>query len=251
MIIEYHRPSQIDEAIRLLERKTPPTIPLGGGNVVSKYHKEDIAVVDLQELGMSFIDESTDEIKIGCTTTLQNLFEKFSDHLAFKQAIKIDATRNRRQTSTIGGFLKCSDGRSAFLTLLLSMDPKIKWLPKGNIVSLGNWLPQREQWKDGVLISEVSWQKDLQVVFESVGRTPLDKPIVCCAIAKWPSGRIRVAVGGLGKIPLIALDGDTEDDIQLAIKNILHNATDQWATAEYRIEVGSKLGERLFEQIKK
>lgn len=35
MILEYHRPKTIDEALALLERDNPRTVPLGGGTTLS------------------------------------------------------------------------------------------------------------------------------------------------------------------------------------------------------------------------
>lgn len=249
MIIEYYRPKQIDEALKLLQRDNPKTLPLGGGNVLSKGYEEDIAVVDLQDLGMNEIHDQNGEWIIGSTTTIQMVYEQFRENEAFQNSVRIDMSRNSRQTGTFGGFLQCVDGRSALLTLLLAVDAKIKWLPQGQIISLGDWLPQRDTWNEGKLISEISWGKNSTVLFDSIGRSPVDKPIVCCAIARWPSGRLRVAAGGFGKIPQLAMDGDLQDDIGLAIKNIYHQADDQWASAEYRKEAGAKLSERLLRQI--
>ena len=36
MIIEYHRPETIDEALDLLARSQPATVPLGGGTVLNQ-----------------------------------------------------------------------------------------------------------------------------------------------------------------------------------------------------------------------
>ncbi len=37
MIIEYHRPETLEQALALLSRKNPPTLPLGGGSYLSRH----------------------------------------------------------------------------------------------------------------------------------------------------------------------------------------------------------------------
>lgn len=249
MIVEYNRPDTIDTALLLLERKEPRTMVLGGGNFVTKYDQEDIAVVDLQKLGLNQINLLNNEWLVGSTATLQQMLTSFSDFHDLCEAIKIDATRNIRQTATIGGYVHCADGRAALLTCLLALDCQITWLPGDIAIKLGDWLPQRGKWNQCKLIKQISWTRDVLLKFESVGRTPYDKPIICCAVAKWPSGRIRIAVGGFGKIPSIVLDGDQKDDLDLAIKNVCQNAEDQWGSAKYRQEACTRLGKRLLSEI--
>ena len=50
MITAYHRPGSLDEALKLLSRRSPVTVPLGGGTVLSHQRGEGIEVVDLQQV---------------------------------------------------------------------------------------------------------------------------------------------------------------------------------------------------------
>ena len=52
MILEYHRPKTVKEALQLLNRSTPLTRPLAGGTVLNQPGQEAMAVVDLQSLGL-------------------------------------------------------------------------------------------------------------------------------------------------------------------------------------------------------
>jgi CO/xanthine dehydrogenase FAD-binding subunit len=56
MILEYHRPQALDQALALLSRETPRTIPLGGGTVISQMAGPGVAVVDLQSLGLNTLE---------------------------------------------------------------------------------------------------------------------------------------------------------------------------------------------------
>jgi CO/xanthine dehydrogenase FAD-binding subunit len=249
MIVEYLRPKSIDEALRLLVRKEPKTIPLGGGSVITRTTSSPVSVVDLQNLGLSSISKNNGNIVIGATATLTEI-ERFIGSNDFDEAVQVQAGKNLRNSGTIAGLLCTADGRSPLLTLLLGLDAKITWEPGNMEVSIGNWLPQRKSWQGGVLITSLSLP-DVKYRFASIGRSPKDQPILCCALAKWPGERLRVAMGGYGMIPIVVLDGNTSDDIEVAVRNALNDANDQWATAEYRMEAGSKLCKRMLQELLK
>jgi len=243
MIVEYLRPKTMDEVLKLLERKEPKTLPLGGGTIVAKSAGDPVVVVDLQELGLNSISKEKSEIVIGATATLSEV-EKFIHNSDFSEAVQIQAGKNLRNTGTIAGMICTADGRSPLLTLLLGLDAKLIWEPGKKEISLGNWLPQRKSWVDGKLIASISLS-DSKYRFASIGRSPKDQPILCCVLAKWPGNRLRVAIGGFGTIPTLVLDGNVNDDIETAVKNALHDADDLWASADYRMEAGSRLCLRL------
>lgn len=243
MIIEYLRPKNIEEAISLLKRQAPITLPLGGGDALSKYQVEPVAVVDLQALGLNKILRENGKIEIGATATLAEI-DSFLQNDVFSTVLRIQAGKNQRNSSTIAGLVKVSHGRSPFLTLLLALDAQLQWQPGEKLISLGNWLPVRHDWHEAVLMSKVILP-DVEVRFDSVARTPKDRPIVAVAIARWPSGRMRVAVGGFGPIPGLALDGTDRDDVEQAVDQAFAYSNDQWASSSYRREAGRKLASRL------
>lgn len=243
MIIEYLRPNNMDEAISLLQRQAPITLPLGGGDALSKYQEEPVSVVDLQSLGLNKILHENGKIEIGATATLTEI-DSFLHNDVFATVLRIQAGKNQRNTSTIAGMVKVSHGRSPFLTLLLAMDAQLQWQPGEKMISLGNWLPIRHDWHEAVLMSKVIIP-DIAIRFDSVARTPKDRPIVAVAMARWPSGRMRVAVGGFGPIPVLALDGTDRDDVEQAVDQAFAYSNDQWASSSYRREVGKKLASRL------
>jgi CO/xanthine dehydrogenase FAD-binding subunit len=245
MIVEYHRPETLGDALALLSRPQPATLPLGGGTVLSQSGAEKYAVVDLQALGLSAIERQGNTLRIGATATLQQVFESKAVPEALRSAAHREASLNLRKMATLAGALVCADGRSTLATLLLAMDAKLKWLPGEQEVSLGDWMPLRETRKPGKLIVEISMPAAAQAEFETVARTPDDLPLVIVAAAKWPSGRTRVAVGGFGATPALAMDGTEPGGAADAVANALSQAQDAWASAEYRREVGIILVNRL------
>ena len=73
----------------------------------------------------------------------------------------------------------------------------------------------------------------------------MDQPIILVAAYRWPSGRVRVTVGGFGAAPLLTLDGPNGDGAALAVQVACQQADDEWASGEYRSQVARQLAERI------
>ncbi len=247
MITAYHRPQTLDEAITLLTQ--PNTLPLGGGTLLSKPTTDSVQAVDLQLLGLDSLTKSGNSLELGATLTLQALLESEHCPEALKSALKLEAPINIRNSATVAGTLVACDGRSTFASMLLAMDAKIIVSSKQKAeetINIGDFLPLREQVR-GKLITKVIIPTNVKLAFESVARTPSDKPIVCAALAQWNSGRTRLALGGYGKSPMLAMDGTESEGVEAAAKNAFHEAADEWASAEYRMDVASTLAKRCLE----
>jgi CO/xanthine dehydrogenase FAD-binding subunit len=249
MILAYHRPRTLEEALRLIGRPSPRTLPLGGGTLLSRATAESIEVVDLQALGLGNIRKSGKELEIGATATLAALAGSQQALPALKTAIGLEAPLNLRNAGTVAGALVSADGRSTFAAALLALDAKLTLQPNDEEILLGNCLPLREQTLRGKLITSVSIPLQVKFSFDYISRTPADKPIACVALAQWPSGRTRVAVGGYGKSPLLAMDGTESEGIETAARNAFHEADDEWGSAEYRMDVAATLARRCMQAI--
>jgi CO/xanthine dehydrogenase FAD-binding subunit len=241
MIVEYHRPKTLQEAIELLERSDPLTIPLAGGTVVNQPSQDPIAVVDLQALGLDTIKEEGNTLSFGAMATLQGLlvFDRLPATLG--RAIGHEATYNLRQVATVAGTLVAADGRSPFTTVMLSLDAQLTLLPDEEVINLGDLLPLRGERLQGKLITQVSVPRNVALAYEYVARTPADLPIVCVGLAQWPSGRTRLALGGYGQAPLLAFDGPEAAGVETAASEAYIQAGDEWGSAEYRSEMAGLL----------
>jgi CO/xanthine dehydrogenase FAD-binding subunit len=263
MITGYHRPKTLDEALSLLTH--PNRTPLGGGTLLANLETDPVEAVDLQSLNLDSVEKQGNSLKIGATVTLQALLISDVCPDALRSAIKLEAPLNLRNAATVAGTLVSCDGRSTFVSALLALDAKLEQmkLSDSKIVSrtsnLGDFLPLRDL--QGWLITSILIPLNTKLAFEYVSRTPADKPIVCAALAKWNSGRTRLAVGGYGKSPLLAMDGTEADgtdassadsmlrSAEAAARNAFHEATDEWASAGYRMDVAATLARRCLERI--
>ncbi len=243
MITEYHRPATLEQALKLIRRKKPETRPLGGGTMLAAPAAGAVAAVDLQELNLGKISLKGRNLHIGATTTLQALMDTAGLPVALGAAIRHEATYTLRQTATVAGSLVAADGRSPFAITMLALDAQLELQPKDETLGYGDLLALRAQLQ-GKLITKIIINSAVLLNYEYVARTPADLPIVALALARWPSGRTRLAVGGWGAAPKLAMDGKGSGGIETAIENALSDAGDQWATVDYRLGVAGALAQR-------
>ncbi len=253
MITEYHRPQKLDEALQLLARRQPVTFPLGGGTTLNRPSDEPVAVVDLQALGLDEIQPRGNLLDLGATARLEQLLQTPALPPALDKAIRHEASYNLRQVGTVAGTLVASDGRSPFATAMLALDATLSLLHAHDenptrseeMIALGDLLPMRAARLQGRLITRVTIPINASLAYEYVARTPADRPIVCVAVARWPSGRTRITLGGFGAVALLALDGPEPGGAETAVQDAFSQAGDQWASAAYRQAAATALIQRI------
>lgn len=254
MITAYYRPKTLQEAFDLLANQMITTIPLGGGTAINRLSTKSIAVVDLQDLGLNGIRKRGHLLDLGATVTLQALLDSPEMPEACKEVIRAEASHNLRQVATLAGTLVAADGRSPLATAMLALDSTITIYPgkegrEQEIIDLGDLLPFREEYLSGRLITQVTIPLNARIAYQSVSRTPADRPIVCAAVVSWRSGRSRVTLGGFGQAPLLVMDGPEMGGEVVAAQNSFSQAGDEWASAEYRQEMAGILVKRCVESI--
>ena len=249
MISKYFRPKELSEALDLLADDQIRAIPLGGGTALDHYSAKPVAVVDLQELGLNYLRARGSLLEIGATVTLQKLLDHDPLQDALKAAVRREASYNLRQMATVAGALVSADGRSSFATAMLALDSTLVLQPDEQKVSLGDLLAIRKGSLEGKLITRIELSMNVRLATQSVARTPADLPIVIVAVGLWPSGRTRIALGGFGSAPVLAMDGPEKDGMEAAARNAYSNAGDQWASDEYRREMAELLVRRCFTEL--
>lgn len=248
MITAYHRPKSIDEALKLLSNSA--VFPLAGGTRLSHIKDASVEVVDLQDLGLDTLKKSGNSLEIGATVTLKQLHKSGHVNAPLKTAIEQEAPLNVRNAATVAGTLVSANGRSTFTTAMLALNAILTFNGRVDATqSLGEYLPLRHANLPGKLITAITIPNNTELAFDIVSRTPSDKPIICAVLAAWPSGRMRLVLGGFGSSPLLAMDGTESDDLEIAARNAFHEAADEWSSAEYRMDVAATLARRCKERI--
>ncbi len=103
MITQYHRPRTLEEALALLAQ--PNTAPLGGGTWLNSPNApaHDVAVVDLQALGLTHIRKHGHTLEIDACVTLEALRENPHTPPALQQAIALEAPQSLAHWSPAAG----------------------------------------------------------------------------------------------------------------------------------------------------
>ena len=251
MILEYHRPQTIADALALLARPEPPTFPLAGGTVLNRPTAEAFAVVDLQALGLDAIRRRGAFLEVGATAKLEALLQFLvaSGGLLpdLATALRLELPLNLRQAASAAGTLLSANGRSLFSAACLALDTHLTLLPGEERASLD----MQAGSLSGRLVSQVWLPLDARLACETVRRTPADFPLVSACVAAWPSGRARLVVGGFGSRPRLVLDGVgvTPEEAAQAARNACQEAGDDFASAEYRAEMAALLSQRGWQRV--
>ena len=252
MIVEYHRPESTKEMIDLLSREDPRTLVLGGGLYINEVVKDQIAVADIQDLGLNSIKTKGKDYLIGAGATLQRLVEETQLPSALIESIKHQETYNRRQVATLAGTVIAADGRSPITAVLMALDAALEMVGKNKDpekIRLGDFLPLRDEKLKGKLVTRIIIPSQTQVAYHYSARSPADRPIVAAAVSQWPSGRTRISLAGFGNQPVLVLDGPDADGAESAARDAYSKAGDQWASAEYRADAAAALVLRCLNQI--
>jgi CO/xanthine dehydrogenase FAD-binding subunit len=252
MIVEYHRPDTLEEALSLLSRKDTKTVVIGGGLYINEIDQDPLAVVDLQHLELSKIAVKGKKIHLGGSAVLQTILDHEQMPKALKDAISHQETYNRRQVATLAGSIVVGNGRSSIVSVFLALDADILFQEKkkqSDQLKLGDFLPVRKEFIQGKVITEIILPKQILSAYNYVARTPADLPIVAAAAAKWPSGRTRIVLAGYGDQPKMVFDGPDSEGAEIAARDAYSEAGDQWASAEYRSDVAAALVVRCLSEL--
>jgi len=245
MIIEYHRPQTMDQALQLLARPNPRTYPLGGGSWLSRKRDEDFAVIDLQSLGLDEVQAEGGWLSLGATARLQKLVEVQATPAWLKEVCTRETRRNLREMSSIAGTLVGADGRSPIAMAMLAANASIQTLPGGAEMSAQDFFASRKSAGSLRLITRVRLDLIAEVKCEFVARSPVDTPVMGVALAVWPEKRMRIVVGGFGDAPMLAYEGVDTSQAKAALHTALQASGDAWASADYRQAAALAILERL------
>lgn len=243
MIIEYHRPANLGSAMELLKRPSPETLPLAGGTSLLLQKKDDVAVIDVQDLMLNTIHHQSDRQIIGAAVTLQQLVDEESLPDSLRKAARAEASFNNRQVATIGGTIASAGGRSPLLTVLLTANAEIVLAGQEKPLLVGEMLPLRGTVLHRQLITEVVLQKNMRFTYHKIAKTPDDVPLILVGVAKWTGGRTRIVIGGPFSTPKLAMDGTSDTGADIAAANLL---TDQ---QPYLREMAGILVKRCLQQL--
>ena len=268
MILAYHRPETLEEALLLVDRAQPLTLPLGGGRILSRPDGlratpllpagQDFEVVDIQNLGLDRLEYGTKSLAAGAAVRLADLAASLDGAASpaaaeLSRIIRYEFNPNQAASATAAGALVSAAGGSPYAAAMLALEAtcELAGTAGSQSVPVSDLLALRREVLLRRLVTRVVIPLGSALAFEVVARTPADRPLVYAVVARWASGRTRVTIGGWGPAPIMVLDGPESGGAAVVARQAAMNAADEWASAGYRSEMAAVLVDRCLGRLEK
>lgn len=245
-IKNYKKVDSLEEAWELNQKRTNRII---GGMLWIKMSDANVqTAIDLSGLGLNQIEETENEFRIGCMTSLRQmeLHEGLNQYTegAVKEAFRHIVGVQFRNLATVGGSLFGRFGFSDVLALLLVLDCNVE-LYKGGIVPVQEFAKLKRD--NDILVRVIIKKTPVHVCYQSVRNTVTDFPTLNLAAAVL-NGKVRISIGARpGKAMLFEDEAGllngltegkvTEDEIRTFVKEIkekLPTGSNMRGSSEYR-----------------
>ena len=126
-ITAYHRPSSLEEALALLGRSEVRAVPIAGGTtLVASATDVFQEVVDLQAVGLDAIEGSTEGLRIGAMTRLQDIVDDERVPELLRAATQREGPNTFRNAGTLGGTIVEANWESELLAALLVLECELR-----------------------------------------------------------------------------------------------------------------------------
>ena len=238
LVIAYHRPSNLDEALDLLS--SPERVALGGGTTLNADRDpSDLEAVDLQSLGLDAITAAGDgRVRVGATATLDAVrrCELLPDSL--RETAGLEQPSTLRTLATVGGLVARASAESLLLAGLLAHDAQVELAGPAFGCSLAELLAAGLP--RGSLITAVTVDPSGRTATARTGRTPADVPIVA-AYGRRIEGFVAMALTGVSNHPVLV---DVYDPTAG-----LEPAGDFRGGRGYRLHLAATLTARVMEEL--
>ena len=253
-IKQYVKAESLEQAYELNQKKTNRII---GGMLWLKMSTAQIqTAIDLSGLGLNQIEETEEEFRIGCMTTLRELecHERLNQWCegAVKDAVSDIVGVQFRNLATIGGSIFGRYGFSDVLTCFLALDTEVE-LYKGGIISLEEFAKMERD--NDILVRVIVKKTPGKGSYQSHRNTKTDFPVLAVAADRY-GDELKVAVGARPMkavclhIPAEQLDACT--DLKKFAKELATQVpmgSNMRGSAAYRTHLAEVLIRRALEKI--
>ena len=193
-LMELVQPQSLEEAYEIL-MKRKNNIVIGGSAFLRMGEKRIGTGIDLSNLNLNLIEETSDYIKIGAMTTLRDLevspiLNKYFNGV-IGNCVKDIIGVQFRNVVTVGASVFSKYGFSDLIVALLSLDTEVE-LYKGGRVKLEEFLNQKYE-KD-ILVKVHIKKNNSKSIYKCMRNSRSDYPILNLAISK-DDNNFKICVG--------------------------------------------------------
>jgi len=192
-IQKYVRAQSLEEAYALNQSRRNRIV--GGMLWMKMAHYDADTAIDLCDLGLSAMEETSEAFSIGAMATLRDLEMHASlnayTNNAVRNAVKDIVGVQMRNMATVGGSLWSRFGFSDVLTVFLSMDSYVE-LYKGGIIPLEQFSKMKAD--NDILLRLIVKKTPGRFVYTAMRNQRTDFPVLACAVSEM-GGEVRAVIG--------------------------------------------------------
>lgn len=208
---EYRRAATLEEAWQMNQKRS--NLLIGGMLWVKMGHRNAGTVIDLSELGLDQIEETPEEFRIGCMTTLRQLEEHEGLNAytngAIRESVRHIVGVQFRNSATVGGSIFGRFGFSDVLTMMLAMDSYVE-LYKGGILPMSEFVDLKRD-RD-ILVRVIIKKKEGRFAYQSMRNAKTDFPVLAVAAAHM-DGKLYLSIGAR-PMRAVRLEIDAQSPVQ-------------------------------------
>ena len=236
-IQNYKKVESLEEAYELNQKKANRIV--GGMMWMRMGDNRMNTAIDMSGLGLDKIEESDEEFKIGCMTTLRQLevhegFNEYTDGCA-KEALRHIVGVQFRNLATVGGSIY-----------------------KGGIVPLTEYADRN--YDRDIVVNIIVKKRPVNMFYEAVRITETDLPVLTCAGVKFKdTGVCNICIGARPGRAIVVKDTDgilagginekSVEEFSTFVKTNVPTAGNMRGSAEYRSHLAGVLAGRALQNI--
>ena len=255
-IQNYKKVESLEEAYELNQKKANRIV--GGMMWMRMGDNRMNTAIDMSGLGLDKIEESDEEFKIGCMTTLRQLevhesFNEYTDGCA-KEALRHIVGVQFRNLATVGGSIFGRYGFSDVLTMFLAMDSYVE-LYKGGIIPMKEFSQMKKD-RD-ILVRIIVKKVPMHTVYLSQRNSATDFPVLTCAVGL-EEKKVRIVIGARPQKAML-IEKELESSFKFKVEEVealaeevqklVPTGSNMRASAEYRSHLVKVLTKRALVQV--
>lgn len=208
---EYRKAATLEEAWQMNQKRS--NLLIGGMLWVKMGQRNAGTVIDLSGLGLDQIEETPEEFRIGCMTTLRQIEEHeglntYTDG-AIRESVRHIVGVQFRNSATVGGSIFGRFGFSDVLAMMLAMDSYVE-LYKGGILPMSEFADLKRD-RD-ILVRVIIKKKEGRFAYQSMRNAKTDFPVLAVAAAHM-DGKLYLSIGAR-PMRAVRLEIDAQSPIQ-------------------------------------
>ena len=251
---DYVKVEDLDEAYELCQKRS--SLIVGGMAWLKMSSVTKRVIIDLSGLGLDTIEETDQEVRIGCMCTLRQLethpgLNQYFNGI-FKECTRHIVGVQLRNVATVGGSIYARFGFSDVLTCMMALDSYVE-LHHGGVIPMAEFAARPVSRDDRDVLVRIIIRKDgRKAAYTTQRNSQTDFPLIACCVSRL-GDHWYVAVGarpGKAKVTQVTDDGNESlADLAREAADAFNYGSNNRGSGEYRHQLARVYVRRLMERL--